>query len=207
MNESLDAVLQRPWVWRGRRLSGRGEPLLTGHAGLDARLPEGWPVGAVTEVLVSATGCGEVALLMPALVALASRRQRILWIGPPHLPYPPALFQHGLEEVLVVRPQRPEDTSWAAEQALRSGACAAVLCWPGQLDDRRFRRMQLAAEAGRSWGVVFRARDEAGPRSPAALRISVAARDEHQQVRILKRRGPAVVDPIDLPRLSGRPPG
>jgi hypothetical protein len=58
--------------------------------------------------------------------------------------------------VLIVRPKKSTEALWAAEQALSSGNCAAVLLWPDALDDAASRRLQLAAEKGYSWAIVFR---------------------------------------------------
>jgi protein ImuA len=50
--------------------------LASGHAALDAQLPGGgWPVGALTELLLPHPGVGELRLLAPALAAL-QRQQR-----------------------------------------------------------------------------------------------------------------------------------
>jgi cell division inhibitor SulA/protein ImuA len=156
------------------------------------------------ELLVSTPGCGEISLLLPALIGLARQAGRIAWVSPPYLPYPPALFQKGLEQLLVIRSERSDDGLWASEQLLRSGACAAVLCWPGKaLDDRRFRRLQLAAETGRTWGIVFRHRPAGNSRSPAALRLAVTARHDQQHITVLKRRGALPTAAIDLPRPTG----
>jgi len=53
----------------------------------------------------------------------------LVWIAPPHEPYAPALAQQGIEltRLLVVRPAGATEALWAAEQALGSGVCAAVL--------------------------------------------------------------------------------
>jgi len=57
--------------------------------------------------------------------------------------------------LLVVRPSTATEALWAAEQALSSGVCAAVLLWLKGTDDRWLRRLKLAAEAGGSLGVSY----------------------------------------------------
>jgi hypothetical protein len=64
---------------------------------------------------------------------------------------------------------------WAAEQALRSGSCAAVLAWPQQADDRSLRRLQVAADTGRALAFLFRDRRYLSNASPAALRLELTA--------------------------------
>jgi len=179
--------------------------LPTGFADLDGRLPGGgWPVGALTEVLPATPGIGEIGLLLPALALLSRQGRWLAWIDPPHIPYAPALAAAGvdLSRLVTVRPAGPADALWAAEQALRSGAPGAVLMWLDPLADRALRRLQLAAERGRAWGVLFRPpRAEAVP-SPAALRLAVLpAVETGLEVRVFKcRRGGAVPFSRVLPR-------
>ena len=164
----------------------------TGFAQLDAALPGGgWPVGAITELMPEAQGIGELSLLMPALAQLCRAGRYLAWIAPPCLPYPPALVQRGLvlERVLLVQADDARSVLWATEQALRCPAIGAVLAWPAALDDRRVRRLQLAAEAGGSCGLLYRPPAAAGQHSPAALRLKLSARDGGLHVDIHKSRG------------------
>jgi len=151
-------LVQLPGVWRGGELEQAvHEVVATGHARLDAELPGGgWPMGTLSEVLHDGVGIGEVGFLSGALARAADGDRLIAWINPPHLPYAPAIAQAGipLERCLVVRPENREDAMWAAEQALKSGACGAVLLWIGQVKDYAWlRRLQMAAEAGRAMAV------------------------------------------------------
>jgi hypothetical protein len=186
----------------GEAASAPPEPgLPTGFSALDASLPGGgWPLGALTEVLPAAPGVGEIGLLLPALSRLSREGRWLAWIDPPHIPYAPALAAAGvdLSRLVTVRPECPEDALWAAEQALGSGAPGAVLMWPpaapGAMSDKALRRLQLAAERGRAWGILFRPpRAEAVP-SPAALRLAVLpAAETGIEVRVFKcRRGGTV---------------
>jgi cell division inhibitor SulA len=89
------------------------------------------------------------------------------------------------------------DALWATEQCLRSAACAAVLCWPRQADDRALRRLQVAAETGQCLGFAFRDARHARNPSPAALRVQLEPGT--RQVRVLKCRGGlAPAQPIAL---------
>ncbi|MES1983065.1 MAG: translesion DNA synthesis-associated protein ImuA [Pseudomonadota bacterium] len=205
MKASLESVLQHPGIWRGDQAAQTDEEVLpTGFAELDSKLPGGgWPRGALTEILVGREGIGELQLLLPALARISEQRAWQAWVAPPHLPYAPALAAAGvqLKHLLVAEPQSPEDAWWTAEQALRSGACHAVLAWLKTPDERRMRRLQLGAESGRAWGVLFRSANAAPERSPAALRLRLEAiADGRLAVHILKRRGgyvsrPVMVDP------------
>jgi cell division inhibitor SulA/protein ImuA len=173
----------------------------TGFRELDAELPGGgWPVGSLAELLPAHDGIGELRLLGPALSRLARAGGRLAWIAPPYLPYAPALAAAGiaLEQVLIVRTATARDALWAAEQALRSAACAAVLLWPGAARYAALRRLQLAAENTRAATFVFRAPQAAAEASPAALRLALDTAAGGIAVRILKRRGGTCARPIAL---------
>jgi cell division inhibitor SulA/protein ImuA len=64
------------------------------------------------------------------------------------------------------------------------------------------RRLQLAAETGRAWGVLFRPACAAQERSPAALRLRLEPVVNGLAVYILKRRGGPVGRPVrvELPQ-------
>lgn len=193
MSSELDKLLQgNPALWRGRDGDGSITGIETGFDALDALLPGGgWPVGALTEILVEQQGIGELWLVMPALARFGLNGRWQAWIAPPYTPYPPSLLAAGIDlgSTLFVRPDHVMDTLWATEKMLRSGTCGAVLAWPETNDFRALRRLQLAAEQGRCWGILFRAARLASQPSPAALRLRLHARDEGLEVQILKVRG------------------
>ena len=124
----------------------------------------------------------------------------LVWIAPPHEPFAPALAQHGidLDRLLVVRPASATEALWAAEQALSSGVCAAVLLWLKGTDERWLRRLKLAAEAGGALGVLFRPERHRFESSPAALRLLLTRGDEYPRLDIIKvqggRPGPVELD-------------
>ncbi len=164
----------------------------TGFADFDALLPGGgWPVGAITELMPETQGIGELSLLLPALGKLSRAGRYLVWIAPPCLPYPPALAQHGLvlNRLVLVRAHDTQAVLWAAEQALRCPAVGAVLAWPAALDERRVRRLQLAAETGGSCGLLYRPPSAAQQPSPAALRLRLKALSAGLHVEIQKARG------------------
>jgi protein ImuA len=99
--------------------------------------------------------------------------------------YPPAAAAWGieLERLIVVHPQNARDELWAAVQALRSPAVAAMWAAIDRLDSRAFRRLQLAAQGGRTLGVLVRpARARAEP-SWADVTLGVGSRVESQESR------------------------
>ncbi|MBJ9974264.1 translesion DNA synthesis-associated protein ImuA [Pseudomonas sp. S75] len=186
----LDGLLDQRHVWRGRQAQPRSLGLQpTGHVALDARLPEGgWPAAALSELLLASPGCGELQLLWPTLARLTGEGNRVVLVSPPFIAFPPAWEAAGIDLRWLVQVQaRPDETLWAAEQCLRSGSCAAVLCWPERADDRALRRLQVAAETGEAMAFACRPQPAALNPSPAALRIAIDTRPA--QWRVLKCRG------------------
>ena len=195
-------------MWRGGELEHAVHPAIaTGHARLDAELPGGgWPTGTLTEVLHDGVGIGEVSFLARALASACGDERMVAWINPPHLPYAPAIAQAGipLARCLVVRPANREDALWAAEQALKSGACGAALMWLEAAQGERaneyawMRRLQMAAEAGRSIAVAFRPTAAERLSTPAHLRVVLSREEGVLRARIPKRRGPPMLQAIAL---------
>jgi hypothetical protein len=211
------AALSHPRLWRGADLAhAAGQAVLgSGFELLDAELPGGgWPVGALTELMPAHEGIGELRLLGPALARLTSPTpvkarattlpRRVVWIAPPHQPYAPALAAAGIDlaQLLVVNVAPGRDALWAAEQALASRACGAVLVWPGlKRDAPRYadlRRLTLAAEGSHAAAFVFRPQSALPEPSPAVLRISLDAQAGGLSLRIGKRRGAPAVHPVLL---------
>jgi len=190
---ALAGVLRHPGVWRrGAAAAASVDAQPTGLAELDALLPGGgWPRGAVSEILLEHDGLGECRLLLPALAALTQARQRVALIAPPYVPYAPALAEAGVDLAQLVHiDAQAADTHWTAEQCLRAGCCGAVLNWLPEVDYRRLRRLQLAAESGGALCFVFRPAAAAREASPAALRLRVAAADGGgTRIELLKCRG------------------
>jgi hypothetical protein len=198
--DTLEKLLQNPRLWRGRDQTDTGQGIPSGYPKLDRHLPGGgWPPHALTEILLEHYGMGELQLLMPALARLSKPQDHelpdearwIAWIAPPFQPYPPALLQWGinLSRVLIVVPKQENETLWSAEQALSSGNCAAVLMWLNTLNDYSSRRLQLAAEEGRSWAIAFRPLKALSLSTAAALRIQIISGEKGTDLGILKSRG------------------
>ncbi len=197
----IDTLLRDSRLWRARQTSGsRGKRgIASGFTALDQALPGGgWPAGALTELVCEAPGIGEISLLLPALIHLANTRAQswTVWVAPPHVLYAPALAHGGVDlaRTLVVDAANSADVAWAMEQALRCGACSAVLGWLNRADDRTLRRLQLAAQSSDAFGVVFRPAPALRQSSPATLRAHLQPQGDTMRVRILKCRGSVPVD-------------
>jgi cell division inhibitor SulA/protein ImuA len=207
VSSALEELLRHPALWRGGGIVGAPATVPTGFRRLDERLPGGgWPLSRLVEILVPTAGVGEIRLLIPALRALSAAQpdepRWIAWLGPPHLPYAPALADAGLDpaRTLVIRPRAGLDLLWAMEQALRSGTCAAVLGWVGAASNQALRRLSLAAGEGQSIGFLFRPPCHRSEASPAALRLLLMACDSGLDVEILRSRGgvPSRIDSLTI---------
>ena len=194
---ALDGLLASRRLWRGQpSTQAPADAVPTGWAALDAALPGGgWPASALSEVLLPADGVGELRLVWPALARLGEDGI-VAVVAPPYRAYAPAWQAAGLRpEAVQIIEATPRDALWATEQCLRAGACSAVLCWPQKADDRALRRLQVAAETGRTPGFAFRAMQAAANPSPAPLRIAIETAPA--RLRVLKCRG-ALVPPSPI---------
>ncbi|VTU26427.1 translesion DNA synthesis-associated protein ImuA [Variovorax sp. PBL-E5] len=202
----------RHHVWCGDELGlADAQVIGTGHAALDAQLPGGgWPVGAMTELLQSAPEAHAWQLLLPALAqAVQGSTGPVALIGAPHEPFGPALAAHDLpvEALLWVRSEAPAARLWACEQALRCADITAVLAWLPQARVGELRRLQLAAAQHDALLFVFRPERAAQSTSPARLRLQLATCEQDRtqiDIRVLKRRGPPLASPVQLPARSER---
>ena len=199
MKAAVAELMRNPLLWRGDQLARTEETVTSGFAGLDRELPGGgWPKGALTELLIDDEGIGELRLLLPALKRLTQAEESIVLVAPPHLPHAPAFAGFGIDpaRVIIVDAAKEKDRWWAAEQVLRSDSAGALLFWPGTVNDQRSRRLQLAAQDGKSLAFLFARCARAGQPSPAPLRLRLARTGTALSVDIFKRRGGVVTRPL-----------
>ncbi|HYJ98000.1 MAG TPA: translesion DNA synthesis-associated protein ImuA [Burkholderiaceae bacterium] len=212
-------------LWRANQLDPpRKGATSTGFPALDAELPGGgWPHRELTELLLPHPGLGELRLLVPALSriagpddATASIGRSVMLFDPPAALCGWALAQLGVnaQQLLVVygregargaatlrRVLPSADLLWALEQALKSGHVGAVLTWlPQRLKADALRRLQLAAQAHDGPVFLFREVEARTKPSAAPLRLLLqGAGIDRLSVRVLKRRGPPLTHPLELP--------
>jgi protein ImuA len=125
----------------------------------------------------------------------------------------PGWAQLGLpvEQLLLVQPRASvrgaarerlphADVLWALEQALKSGHVGAVLAWlPARLRAEVLRRLQLAAHAHDGPAFLLRELSAQARPSPAPLRLLLQPGGvDALSLRVLKRRGPALPDAVQL---------
>lgn len=220
-------------VWRADALARCASPsgvVATGHAQLDGQLPGGgWPVGSLCEILHTHSAQHEWRLLLPALcaaqrVGLQQAGKPAPWvvlIGPPHVPFGPALSARGLDvqHLLWVKASAPAERLWAAEQALRCASVVAVLAWLPQVQAAPLRRLHMAAQTQAKLLFVMRPAAAQDESSPAVLRLllvqgvlaqgacrggaGIQAKVDPDAlcVQVLKRRSPPLARTLVLPAL------
>jgi protein ImuA len=187
-----------PALWRASQL-GRalGVTVDTGYPALSAQLPGGgWPRGVLVELLAQQGGIGELRLLAPALATVGNRP--IVMLNPTQTPNAPGLAYVGLpmDKVMMLTPASTADALWSAEQILRAGTCGALLLWQQHVRNENLRRLQLAAKSSDTLFVLFRPLAAACDPSPAELRLALRPAENGVSVEIVKRKGPAMAEPI-----------
>jgi len=154
--------------------------------------------GAIHDWIAAHPVCGRIAgshhAPLAVLVGVARSTannqpgaERVVWVGRRCWPYPPALVSRSgdhrlLERSVFVDPPTRDERLWAIDVALRSSAASVVIADGAGLTMASSRRLQLAAEAGATVGLLARPPNERGELSAAATRWLVS---------------PGPVDPVD----------
>ena len=199
---TLASLLARRQVWQWRMAPQPVAGIATGIRALDAVLPMGgWPVAALSELLVPVWGLTELQLLWPVLARLSRAGGWVVLVAPPFVPFAGAWQRAGvdLSRLVVIGAAATTgaaDALWAFEQCLRSGSCAAVVGWPAGADHAALRRLQVAADHGQCLALAIRPARHAVQPSPAALRLQLRP---DGCVQVLKcRGGPVPAQPVAL---------
>jgi len=189
-----------PSLWRASQLAhGRGRVVDTGYPALSRELPGGgWPLAALVDLLVQQPGIGELRLLRPALSA--SDGGAIAFVNPPHRPDGLGLAYIGLplDRLMLVKGETTADALWSVEQILRAGTCSSVVFWAQHVRDSSLRRLHLAAQSAESLFIMVRPLATAQDSSPALLRLALRPTADGLIVDVVKRRGPAMAEPITV---------
>ena len=177
------AALEGAWQFAIAGDADRGRSaLLAAPFGLppvDRALPwGGLPTACLHEVTATTSADGAAAgfaatLLARLTEAEGARPRPVLWCAAGNGLYGPGLAGYGLDtrRLVLVRGRSQADLLWAMEEGLRSGTLAAVLGEVHEADLTATRRLQLAAEKGRSTALLLatsQAKTGAGNPVPSA---------------------------------------
>jgi hypothetical protein len=189
---ALEQLLRTsPQLWTSRQVA-EVRARDTGFATLNSLLPgHGWPLSSLIELLPKAEGIGEMQLVLPSLRKLCQEARDIVFVRPPHLPYPPALAKAGLplNRIIWIDTHSDEDARWVVEQTLRQGMAGAVLVWSDCTKDIALRRLQLAAREGEALAFLYRSPNTKVAASPAAVRLALSGAPAGLHVEALKVQG------------------
>jgi hypothetical protein len=133
--------------------------LSTGSPALDGLLPGGGlRRGSLVEYLTPGAGSGTRTLALCAAREACEGGRALVVVDRCRTFYPPAAIAWGfdLASLLILQPADDAGELWAIDQALRCSGVGAVYAPCGALDVRDFRRLQLAAEAGGTLGILLR---------------------------------------------------
>jgi hypothetical protein len=158
----------------------------SGVTAIDRLLPGGGlRHGMLVEWLAERSGCGAATLGLLAAREACRAGGMLVVLDRARTFYPPAAAGWGVDpaRLIVVRPRTARDEIWAAVQSLRSPVVAALWTMIDRVNDRDFRRLQLAAEAGRTLGVLVRGNSARGQPSWADVRLE-ARREEGGRGRV-----------------------
>ena len=195
------------------RLGGLG----TGFTVIDHSLPwQGWPVGAMTEIMTEGTGRGELSLLLPAMARCSVAKRQIVCIGAPHPIFAASLEQAGIDTTRVTQVHAsaserraargptargptlrgPLDVLWSAEQTLKSGTAGMVMVWTHQCAPDALRRLNLAVLNRDTVMIHFRDRESLTQASPAWVRLTLTADARSVYLHVIKCRGRLTASPV-----------
>ena len=146
----------------------------TGWTQLDSILPHGgWRSGQLVEWLGEVKGGGVGLLGLWSAWQVAQRGGVLVVLDNTGKFFPPAAAALGihLSRMLVVSPQGKADFDWTLDQVLRCQAVGAVWVNLPKIDNRAYRRLQLAVEQSGVFGVFIRAQKYLSDPTWAHLRL------------------------------------
>lgn len=188
----------------------------TGSSALDSWLPGGgMRRGTISEWIAETEGggAGTLSLLAAAQIlgtanqphpsAHAHHDGPIIVVDPGGHFYAPAAIACGIpaERIVWCRVTNRRDAVWTLDQALRCGSVAAVWSMlPWNLNDRDARRLQLAAETGRTPGLLVRTASAGRQPSFASVRWHVRSVPAQPEQIVPLPRSRSALPPTNLRR-------
>lgn len=189
MAHPLQELVHKGWLWQGREATEQLAPeqfIDSGWPDLNRRLGGGWLRGAVHELQVRCHFQGELALLMPTLVA---QQKPCLWVNPPAMPYWPGLAHRQLARApLWLQERDPKLALWAIEQALKSETLGVVVAWLNKPEAAVVRRLQQIAAKHDQLVFIVTAWQATTEARAYVNRLQLDWQNESLQIAILKRR-------------------
>lgn len=190
------------------------EATTSGCSALDQLLPDdGFRRGTLVEWFAAGSGSGAGILAMIAARQACVQGGSLVVVDRSQKFYPPAAAALSLDlnRLIVVRPRNQQDEHWALDQALRCKAVSAVWAPVENLDERTFRRLQLAAETSGCLGLLMRPAIAQGQPAWSEVQLAVTSRpsllniktekpvfSRRLQVHVIRCRGMASGGTVEL---------
>lgn len=176
----------------GPQRAGGNRVFSTGIAPLDRLLaPGGLRQGTLSEWLSDQPGSGGFTLAYLAARAAARGGKHIVISDRTHTFFAAAVSFPA--QVVILRPLNAADELWAIDQSLRCPGVAAVWADLPSLREHDFRRLQLAAEAGGTLGLLCRSSRVRGHPSWSDVQFLVtpqpAQHHRRLKVEVVRARG------------------
>jgi cell division inhibitor SulA len=135
-------------------------------------------------------GCGELRLVIPALVNRQQENRLYAFISPPHLLNAEFLVAEGikLENVLFIQAKTTEQVLWSAEQCAKSGACSAVFIWQSKLQQVQAKKLELAALKGECLSFFFTDAKHQTNNLPVSLSLSIKRQNNQVEICVNKQK-------------------
>jgi len=179
-------------AWENGGRAGRSRVVPSEIPGLDELLPSGgWPKADVVEVIVPDLCADATGLVVPALRRLSRQGRTIALVTPPFDARAALFTDPGINasHLLQVNPHPGRSTLWTVESLLETGACSAVLAWPGCETELMEQRLRRAAQQGRSLCVLFRYAGLVRRCSGAGLSLQLEVGEAGRMVYRVGRQG------------------
>lgn len=183
MKSLLHDLQKKQLVWTAANIEQHKERVATGYKQLDDALNGGFPQSGLIHI-TSVMGCGELRLVIPAIVSRQHENRLYAFIAPPHLLNAEFLLAEGLslEQVLFIQANNSEQALWSAEQCSKSGACSAVFIWQAKLKQVQAKKLELAALKGDCLSFFFTNAKYQTESLPVSLSLSIQR--QHSEVSI-----------------------
>ena len=156
-NSLIKALRRKIRQIEGVQSAGESQVYSTGVAAVDRLLAQGGlRPGTLCEWLSDRAGSGGFTLAYLAARSAAQSGKQIVISDAAQKVYAAALAGIAPTQLVILRPSNAADELWAIDQSLRCSGVAAVWANLAQIRQHDFRRLQLAAEAGGTLGLLCR---------------------------------------------------
>lgn len=205
MNPILHKLQNKQWIWSAtsaKQQEQQQKPISTGFANFDEALNAGFPRAGMIHVQ-SKLGCGEFRLLLQIIQQQDSEQTHRFWVivSPPGDVNAEFLLNHNvdLSRLLIIHKTSSEEALWATEQCVKSGACAGVFIWHKSLTQLQVRKLEIAAQQGKSYCIWFDNSKRKRVNLPLNLSLTLQRDGEDIELNINKQKHGWAQAPVKLP--------